>query len=341
MRTLRALLRPCCCVQVKEAMRARRNITYVSCSDAVRDAMRGDVMRSVKDLLPDVLHHIHVLLYQVCVRGMWMCTRVCECVNREDTRRYATYMCCCTAPGVYEKSRERSTQARVGLQRAVVQQWAVGLSGFAGGMPTCFTRHAPSCSTAQRHTAEPGDCRWRNENLWSTAVKKLPWSSVKHMGSTMQQKTQLDNSILRGVREGVCKQRAFETNSEACMRHNNQQHGLGLFLALLAATLRAPVCAFTAYDRASSTSWTASRLSAPGCPPWTGTTRASSTPTGGGCGTCRTTRTRGSDTWPALAAPGAAMPALTALTGAWAAGLRCWRVRVLLLAAARGGGGQA
>lgn len=50
--------------EVKEAMRARRNITYVSCSDAVRDAMRGDVMRSVKDLLPDVLHHIHVLLYQ-------------------------------------------------------------------------------------------------------------------------------------------------------------------------------------------------------------------------------------------------------------------------------------
>ncbi|KXZ46405.1 hypothetical protein GPECTOR_44g8 [Gonium pectorale] len=50
--------------EVKEALRALPNITYVSCSDAVRAAMGADVMRSVKHLLPDILARIPVLLYQ-------------------------------------------------------------------------------------------------------------------------------------------------------------------------------------------------------------------------------------------------------------------------------------
>jgi hypothetical protein len=38
---------------------------YSSCSDVVGQAMSGDVMQSVAHLIPDILEHIHVLLYQV------------------------------------------------------------------------------------------------------------------------------------------------------------------------------------------------------------------------------------------------------------------------------------
>ncbi len=84
---VRALLRTYR-TQVKEAMRAHHNVSYVSCSDAVRDAMRGDVMRSVKELLPDVLRHIHVLLYQVCVKGMLVCIVVWGCVKTHKVLRH-------------------------------------------------------------------------------------------------------------------------------------------------------------------------------------------------------------------------------------------------------------
>jgi hypothetical protein len=52
-------------MQVKEAMRADPNVRYESCSDVVGQAMAADVMRSVKYLIPDILSHIPVLLYQV------------------------------------------------------------------------------------------------------------------------------------------------------------------------------------------------------------------------------------------------------------------------------------
>ncbi|KAG2487387.1 hypothetical protein HYH03_013956 [Edaphochlamys debaryana] len=50
--------------EVKEMMRARPDVVYASCSDAVRKAMSGDVMRSVKALFPDILRRLPVLLYQ-------------------------------------------------------------------------------------------------------------------------------------------------------------------------------------------------------------------------------------------------------------------------------------
>ncbi|GLI71702.1 hypothetical protein VaNZ11_017008 [Volvox africanus] len=50
--------------EVKEAMRADPAVNYSSCSDAVRNAMAADVMRTVKYLISDLLAHIPVLLYQ-------------------------------------------------------------------------------------------------------------------------------------------------------------------------------------------------------------------------------------------------------------------------------------
>jgi hypothetical protein len=52
-------------LQVKESMRVRPHVQYVSCSKVVGRVMGADVMRSVKHLLPDILDHMHVLLYQV------------------------------------------------------------------------------------------------------------------------------------------------------------------------------------------------------------------------------------------------------------------------------------
>ena len=40
-------------------------VKYESCNEVVGEIMANDTMQSVKHLLPDVLEHIHVLLYQV------------------------------------------------------------------------------------------------------------------------------------------------------------------------------------------------------------------------------------------------------------------------------------
>eukprot|EP00197_Chlamydomonas_leiostraca_P013626 CAMPEP_0202860512 /NCGR_PEP_ID=MMETSP1391-20130828/2179_1 /ASSEMBLY_ACC=CAM_ASM_000867 /TAXON_ID=1034604 /ORGANISM="Chlamydomonas leiostraca, Strain SAG 11-49" /LENGTH=416 /DNA_ID=CAMNT_0049539683 /DNA_START=7 /DNA_END=1253 /DNA_ORIENTATION=+ len=52
--------------EVREAMGARKGapLPYTSCSEAVGRAMAGDTMRSVAHLLPDILAHLPVLLYQ-------------------------------------------------------------------------------------------------------------------------------------------------------------------------------------------------------------------------------------------------------------------------------------
>ncbi|EFJ43651.1 hypothetical protein VOLCADRAFT_65725 [Volvox carteri f. nagariensis] len=50
--------------EVKEAMRADPDVRYASCNGVVGEAMAADVMRSVKYLIPDLLSHIPVLLYQ-------------------------------------------------------------------------------------------------------------------------------------------------------------------------------------------------------------------------------------------------------------------------------------
>jgi carboxypeptidase C (cathepsin A) len=49
---------------VKEAMGAHPGVKYVSCSKVVGDKMAADTMQSVRHLLPDVLEHMPVLLYQ-------------------------------------------------------------------------------------------------------------------------------------------------------------------------------------------------------------------------------------------------------------------------------------
>ncbi|GAX77586.1 hypothetical protein CEUSTIGMA_g5030.t1 [Chlamydomonas eustigma] len=49
---------------VKEAMSAHPDLNYVSCNKVVGEKMAADTMQSVKHLLPDVLEHIPVLLYQ-------------------------------------------------------------------------------------------------------------------------------------------------------------------------------------------------------------------------------------------------------------------------------------
>ncbi len=87
--------------QVKDAMRARQAVSYVSCSEAVRAAMGADVMRSVKGLLPDVLAHLHVHVYQACTAACHADPHIDECRrslqiflrNATDARR--TCMCTC------------------------------------------------------------------------------------------------------------------------------------------------------------------------------------------------------------------------------------------------------
>lgn len=49
---------------VKVALHAQPDATFVACSDNVADALGPDVMKSVKHLIPDILVHIPVLLYQ-------------------------------------------------------------------------------------------------------------------------------------------------------------------------------------------------------------------------------------------------------------------------------------
>ncbi|KAG2444312.1 hypothetical protein HXX76_001069 [Chlamydomonas incerta] len=50
--------------EVKEAMRARADANYSSCSELVGAVMAADTMQSVKGLLPDILRRLPVLLYQ-------------------------------------------------------------------------------------------------------------------------------------------------------------------------------------------------------------------------------------------------------------------------------------
>ncbi|PNW88027.1 hypothetical protein CHLRE_01g011300v5 [Chlamydomonas reinhardtii] len=50
--------------EVKEAMRARPDSNYTSCSQLVGGVMAADTMQSVKALLPDILRRLPVLLYQ-------------------------------------------------------------------------------------------------------------------------------------------------------------------------------------------------------------------------------------------------------------------------------------
>jgi hypothetical protein len=50
--------------QVKENVGARPDITYVVCSKEVDLAMGHDVMKSVANLVPDILAFSHLLLYQ-------------------------------------------------------------------------------------------------------------------------------------------------------------------------------------------------------------------------------------------------------------------------------------
>lgn len=45
-------------------MHADLDATFVACSDEVAHAMGPDVMKSVKHLIPDILAHIPLLLYQ-------------------------------------------------------------------------------------------------------------------------------------------------------------------------------------------------------------------------------------------------------------------------------------
>lgn len=50
--------------EVKQEVGARQDITFESCSRAVDQAMGYDVMKSVKNLVPDLLKFSHVMLYQ-------------------------------------------------------------------------------------------------------------------------------------------------------------------------------------------------------------------------------------------------------------------------------------
>mmetsp|Transcript_37071 Transcript_37071/g.82444 ORF Transcript_37071/g.82444 Transcript_37071/m.82444 type:complete len:527 (-) Transcript_37071:417-1997(-) len=50
--------------EVRAALGAKQELNYSSCSEVVGDIMAADTMRSVKHLLPDVLDHLPVLLYQ-------------------------------------------------------------------------------------------------------------------------------------------------------------------------------------------------------------------------------------------------------------------------------------
>jgi vitellogenic carboxypeptidase-like protein len=48
----------------QEAMHAEPGATFEACSAEVADAMGPDVMKSIKHLIPDILAHIPMLLYQ-------------------------------------------------------------------------------------------------------------------------------------------------------------------------------------------------------------------------------------------------------------------------------------
>ncbi len=45
-------------------MHAEPGATFEACSATVADAMGPDVMKSIKHLIPDILAHVPMLLYQ-------------------------------------------------------------------------------------------------------------------------------------------------------------------------------------------------------------------------------------------------------------------------------------
>ena len=48
----------------QEAIHAQPDATFEACSATVADAMEPDVMKSIKHLIPDILAHVPMLLYQ-------------------------------------------------------------------------------------------------------------------------------------------------------------------------------------------------------------------------------------------------------------------------------------
>ena len=95
--------------QVKEAMRARPDSNYTSCSQLVGGVMAADTMQSVKALLPDILRRLPVLLYQVGGGGagggvfvlcvVVLCVVVCVCVCVCGCGCAVVCVCVCVCEG--------------------------------------------------------------------------------------------------------------------------------------------------------------------------------------------------------------------------------------------------
>ena len=49
---------------LQEALNVKPNTSFVGCSEEVASALAPDVMKTVKPLIPDLLAHLPVLLYQ-------------------------------------------------------------------------------------------------------------------------------------------------------------------------------------------------------------------------------------------------------------------------------------
>lgn len=121
---------------VKDALRADRNTTFVGCDPEVARALAPDVMKSVKHLIPDLLAHLPVLLYQgqfdlqdgVATSQEWL-----------DTLEWSGRDAFWNAPSHVWRLRE---QAVKGEKKAAATTYLAGRRKVAGSLTQVVIAHA-------------------------------------------------------------------------------------------------------------------------------------------------------------------------------------------------------